>query len=68
MLPGPNPCLPPHLRQVCDILAAGLVRLRGHTAEDRARDAARAGGEAESSLHFLARQSGHANPPSRRTA
>lgn len=68
MRPGPNPPLPPNLRQVCAILAAGLVRLRGHTAEELAREAAGAGGLAEGSLHFLARQSGHATPPPRRDA
>lgn len=54
--------LPPHLREVCAILAAGLVRLRCRTAEDFARDAARAGGSGESSLHFTAGQSVHVDP------
>ena len=50
--------LPPHLSEVCAILAAGLVRLRRHTAEEVAGDAARVGGEAEISLHFRSDQSG----------
>jgi hypothetical protein len=58
--------LPPHLREICAILAAGLVRLRRHTAEELATDAAWTGLEAESSLHFVANQSGHANPTPRR--
>ena len=37
--PTPNPHLPPHLREVCALLAAGLLRLRSRTAEDLARDA-----------------------------
>ncbi len=63
-----DPYLPPHLREVCAILAAGLLRLRGRTAEDLARDAAlHARDLGESSLHSLRLQSGHADP-TRRTA
>ena len=51
--------LPPHLREVCDLLARGLVRLRGRTADDFDRDGRTSG---ESSLHFSARQSVHAVP------
>ncbi len=62
----PNPHLSPHLREVCALLAAGLLRLRGRTAEDLARDAALAALHArepgESSLHSPADQSGHATP------
>lgn len=60
--------LPPHLREVCTILATGLVRLRRRTAEDSARDAEQATGCGESSLHYTARQSGHAAPIERPTA
>ena len=60
--------LPPHLREVCTILAAGLVRLRRRIAEDFARDAEQAGGSGESSLHYAAHQSGHADPRERPTA
>ena len=61
----PNPHLPPHLREVCAILAAGLMRLRCRTAEDFARDAAQAAADGESSLHFTADQSVHADPKDR---
>jgi hypothetical protein len=60
--------LPPHLREVCGLLALGLVRLRRRTAEDLAHDAAMAGQLRESSLHFPAHQSGHADPTRRRQA
>ena len=64
----PNPHLPPHLREVCALLAAGLLRLRARTAEELARDAALHAREpGESSLHLLPDQSGHATP-NRRTA
>lgn len=56
--------LPPHLREVCTILAAGLVRLRSRTAEDLARDAEADG---ESSLHFTAGQSVCVTPKTRRS-
>jgi hypothetical protein len=57
--------LPPHLREVCIILAAGLVRLRSRTAEDFARDL---GADGESSLHFTADQSVCVTPRKRRSA
>ncbi|CAH0243020.1 hypothetical protein ROS9278_02944 [Roseomonas sp. CECT 9278] len=57
--------LPPHLREICDILARGLVRLRSRTADEFDRDR-RTGGE--SSLHFTAHQSVCANRPNRRSA
>ncbi len=64
----PNPHLPPHLREVCDLLAAGLLRLCARTAEDLARDAAlHARDLGESSLHSAGDRSGHATPK-RRTA
>jgi len=49
-----NPHLPPHLREVCSILAAGLVRLRHRDAEDLQRGLMTSG---ESSLHFWSEQS-----------
>ena len=58
--PVPNLHLPPHLREVCALLATGLVRLRAHTAEDLARDAETTRVVGESSLHFRAEQSGGA--------
>ena len=64
----PNPHLPPHLREVCALLAAGLLRLRGRAAEDLAQDAALPARDlGESSLHLPGEQSGHAIP-NRRTA
>ena len=64
-----NRHLPPHLREVCSLLAAGLLRLRSRVADDLERDAALHGRErGESSLHFTARQSVHADPNERATA
>ncbi|GGJ45088.1 hypothetical protein GCM10011320_60650 [Neoroseomonas lacus] len=57
--------LPPHLREVCDLLARGLLRLRRRTAEDFDRDLEVDG---ESSLHFSAHQSVHADPLERSSA
>ena len=60
-----NHHLPPHLAEVCDILARGLLRLRSHTAEksdDRSAD------QGERLLHFTAHQRRHANPTKRRDA
>lgn len=61
-LPTINTHLPPHLREVCDILARGLLRLRSRAAEDHARDAETALGVGEFRLHSTARQRRHANP------
>ena len=57
--------LPPHLREICTILAAGLMRLRSRTEDDIARDLKVYG---ESSLHFRTDLSGHANRTNRRPA
>ena len=66
MPPAPINCrLPPHLREVCDLLARGLLRLRSRAAEEAARDGAERG---ERLLHFSARQRLHANPTKRRVA
>lgn len=65
-LPTPiNAQLPPHLREVCDILARGLLRLRSRAAAEAARDAADRG---ERLLHFPARERLHANRTNRREA
>jgi hypothetical protein len=64
-LPTINTHLPPHLREVCDILARGLLRLRSRAAEDIARDAVDGG---ERLLHFPAAQRLHANRTTRRLA
>ena len=61
--PNPlNPHLPPHLREVCDLLARGLLRLRSRAAEDLARDAEQARGRGDVRLPSTAHQRGHANP------
>ena len=65
-LPNPaNPHLPPHLREVCSILAAGLLRLRRRAAEEAAREA---GDRGEWLLHFPAPQRLDANRTNRRPA
>ena len=65
---GPNLHLPPHLRELCSILAGAIVRLRRRTAEELTRDAAQAGPDGETSLHLSAHQSGHADANRRRHA
>ena len=66
MLPNPaNPYLPPHLREVCSILAAGLLRLRSRAAEEAVREATDQG---ERGLHFPAPQRLDANRTNRRHA
>ena len=60
--------LPPHLREVCALLSAGLLRLRSRTAEELARDAERARDRGEVRLHSAPRQRRHANPTRRRQA
>ena len=62
---GLNAHLPPHLHEVCRILAAGLVRLRSRTVEEAAREAADRG---DRLLHFPAPQRVHANRTNRRSA
>jgi hypothetical protein len=60
-----NAHLPPHLREVCSILAAGLLRLRSRAAEEAAREAADQG---ERLLPFSTPQRLHANRTNRRPA
>ena len=55
----PNPQLPPHLREVCDLLARGLLRLRSRAAEEAAPAA---GGESVVRLHSVPGQRLRANP------
>lgn len=59
---GPLPGGPPHLREVCDLLARGPLRLHSRAAEDLAREAEQAGGRGDIRLHSTARQRLHANP------
>ena len=58
-LPHANPHLPPHLREVCEILARGLLRLRSRGMPSEDRETARCG---DIRLHFTARQRRYANP------
>ena len=60
--------LPPHLDEVCAILARGLVRLHRHTTGELARGTERTQGQGDNSLHFVPNQSGHAKPNRRRHA
>jgi hypothetical protein len=59
---------PPHLEEVCEILATGLIRLRRHTAENLAADGVVVRDHGEISLHFTAHRSGHANPSDKERA
>ena len=54
-----NPSLPPHLREVCQILARGIVRLRSRSIAAIDPEARECG---ESSLHSTPHQRRHANP------
>lgn len=63
-----NQHLPPHLREVCALLAAGLLRLRSRAVAELARDAERARDLGEVRLHSAPRQRRHANPSRRRQA
>ena len=64
-LPHANPHLPAHLREVCEILARGLLRLRsrGMPAEDT-----ETGEHGDIHLHFQAPQRRYANPKRKGTA
>ncbi len=67
-MPPPNPPnthLPPHLREVCLLLARGLARLRSRDAEGLAHQTDDPG---DNSLRDTAPQRRHANPISRRRA
>ena len=62
---SPNPHLPPHLREVCDILARGLVRLRSRGMPMEDKETAKQG---DIRLHFQAPQRRYANPKRKGTA
>ena len=55
--------LPPHLREVCQILAMGVLRLRSRDATVASQTTSENG---DFSLHFHPDQSGHAQPDRRR--
>lgn len=57
--------LPPRLREICDILARGMVRLKSRSIAEKERDNGDLG---ETSLRITPRQSGHANRNNRRDA
>jgi hypothetical protein len=59
---------PSHLREVCDILARGFLRLRHRNAETATATGAHSTTARDCSLHFSPDQSGHANPTNRRVA
>jgi hypothetical protein len=61
----PNPHLPPHLREVCDILARGLLRLQSRVGQGTSPGPANTG---DICLHFQAPQRRHANPKRKGTA
>ena len=63
--PPPNPHLPPHLREVCDILARGLLRLRSRGAPVESAETA---DRRDIPLHFIAKQRRHATPKRKGTA
>jgi hypothetical protein len=54
---SPNPHLPPHLREICDILARGLLRLRSRGAPAETTETAE---RRDIPLHFTAHQRRHA--------
>ena len=62
---SPNPHLPPHLREVCDILARGLVRLRSRGMLPENKETANG---RDIPLHVTAHQRRHANPKRKGTA
>ena len=64
--PVPNGHLPPHLAEICDILARGLLRLRSRTVDEIASGAGATGCRVEFRLHSVPRQRVSASPTNRR--
>lgn len=64
--PSPSRYLPPHLSEVCEILARGLLRLRSRTADEIAPCAAATGDRGEFRLHSVRRQRVSATRTNRR--
>ncbi len=60
-LHNPDP-LPPDLREVCAILAQGILRLRSRMAAESAKSPAQARERGDIRLHSTPRQRVHANP------
>jgi hypothetical protein len=70
-MPPPNPPnthLPPHLREVCAILARGILRLRSRAVTETGATDASGADQGESSLHFPPPQRVCANRRNRRHA
>lgn len=65
MLRSANTHLPPHLQELCSILARGLLRLRSRTTETVSSETT---GTGDFCLHSSPRQRGHANPRQQRHA
>lgn len=62
-LPAPiNSHLPPDLREVCAILALGILRLRSRMAAESANSPVQARERGDIRLHSTARQRPYANP------
>ena len=57
--PPPNDHVAPDFRELCEILARGIVRRRSRAAEENARQA---GLQREVRLHSVPAQRRHANP------
>ena len=66
--PTTGPHLPPHLQEVCAILAAGLLRLRSRTADETALGAGATGDRGEFRLHSVPRQRVSATRTNRRAS
>ena len=66
--PNNKPHLPPHLAEICDILARGLVRLHSRARQQSARNGDDKAGDREFRLHFRSPERRHAKPSNRRLA
>ena len=62
---SPNHHLPPHLREICDILARGLLRLRSRGMPAEHSETA---DRRDIPLHFTAHQRRHVTPKRKGTA
>lgn len=62
MRANPNLHIPPHLQEVCAILAQGILRLLSRTAVECASTSAEGRERGDIRLHSTARQRLHANP------
>ena len=67
-IPLPPPHLPPHLAELCAILAKGILRLRSRTATESTNTVAQGRDRGDIRLHSTAPQRRHANRTNRRPA